>query len=177
MELGNMFFGNSRGNFRIERSVGFEQILLRLFDFIGLNNYGYPSGDKLCLLKKSKVGVLENDTFSVFPYYWGECTCGYEDKERRWCKNNRHTDSCYQASYLALTKIYAFASVPEKEVIKLYEKHSVAYDTAKPMTGSAVVCTCSYKNKWAKFVSENDHSDTCPLIFPNFVHKRSGLTI
>ena len=178
MELGNMCLGNSRGNFHIKRGVGFEGLLLDMFEFAGLDDYGCPSGVKKLLLKRLEIGgILENDTFSVFPYYWGDCTCGYAEKEARWCKANEHEESCYQISYGALLKIYAFTEVPKKEVLKLYKKHNVVYDKENPMTGSAIVCTCSYKHKWAKFVAENDHADTCPLVFPNFVHKSSGLTI
>jgi len=177
MELGNMLFGNSRGNFRIERHLGFENVLLNLFDLVALDSYGYPNGITNRLLKKSKIGMLENNTFSVFPYYWGDCTCGYADKERQWGEENGHEEGCYQTSYTLLTKHYGFLHIPKKEVIKLYEKHDIAYDKEDPMRGSAVVCTCSYKDKWARFVDENDHSSTCPIVLPNFIHKRSGLKI
>jgi len=66
MELGNMLFGNSRGDFPIERHTGFETELTRLFDsYDQTGNRGYSP-------------KFENDTFSVFPYYWGECDCGEE---------------------------------------------------------------------------------------------------
>ena len=179
MELGNMCFGNSRGSFHIKRGVGFEGLLLDMFELAGLDDYGWPSGDKKLLLKRPEIGgILENDTFSVFPYYWGDCTCGYDEKEAKWCKANEHEESCYQTDYQLLDLRYRVCTnIPKSKVLELYKKHSVGYDEANPMTGSAVVCTCSYDKKWARFVAENDHAITCPLVLPNFVHKRSGLTI
>ncbi|HUU87104.1 MAG TPA: hypothetical protein VMX17_05050 [Candidatus Glassbacteria bacterium] len=69
MELGNAMFGNSRGEFPIERGAGFESELSRLFDAYA------PDRDS----SWREYGVaFENDTFSVFPYYWGECDCDEE---------------------------------------------------------------------------------------------------
>lgn len=69
MELGNMLFGNSRGEFPIERSTGFETELDRLFDAYA------PDRDT----SWREYGVaFENNVFSVFPYYWGDCDCDEE---------------------------------------------------------------------------------------------------
>ena len=66
MEVGNYLFGNSRGEFPLERMVGFENELYRLFA---------ATQD----IREEDVNVngeeFENETFSIFPYYWGECTC------------------------------------------------------------------------------------------------------
>jgi hypothetical protein len=59
MELGNMTFGNSRGNYAIPRGVGFEEELSRLFDSYAPHRdtswreYGEP---------------FENDIFFVSTY-------------------------------------------------------------------------------------------------------------
>lgn len=87
MELGNMMFGNSRGSFPIERSVGWEIELDRLF-----NAYS-PEPDHY-------GPRFENEIFMVLPYYWGECTCGFEERWARadaeWNTVNVHTPDCYQ---------------------------------------------------------------------------------
>jgi len=80
MELGNMFFGNSRGEYPVKRHAGFEDELWRLFKAIGADDH-YGSD-------------FTNDVFEVHPYWWGDCTCEYEEKERRWQKLHQHLASC-----------------------------------------------------------------------------------
>lgn len=87
MEIGNLIFGNSRGNFPIKRGKGFERELGRLFDAYA------PNRDN----SWREYGVeFENDTFAVFPYYWGDCTCGYDEFESGWHEQNSHQETCYQ---------------------------------------------------------------------------------
>ena len=77
MEIGNALNGISRGEFPIEREEGFEEELVRLFDAIA------PDRDNAW----REYGMeFDNDVFSVFPYYWGDCTCGYEE--------NSHDETC-----------------------------------------------------------------------------------
>lgn len=72
MELGNMMFGNSRGEFEVPRGAGFEDELSRLFKAYA------PDEDELM----REYGVrYENDTFAVRPYYWGACDCGVYEEE------------------------------------------------------------------------------------------------
>lgn len=53
---------------------------------------------------------FENEVFRMFPYYWGDCTCGYEqrwaDKERTWTIENPHTQDCYQTELKARMETY-----------------------------------------------------------------------
>ena len=67
-----MIFGNSRGEFEIPRSKGWEEPLCSLFEVCDLDEtYGYPN-------KKSDIYGFENNVFMIFPYYWGDCTCGLD---------------------------------------------------------------------------------------------------
>lgn len=101
MELGNMLFGNSRGRYPVERGVGYEDHLSRLFDAYA------PERDTSW---REYGQRFENETFAVFPYYWGDCTCGYEErwsaKEEAWTKDNPHADNCYQTELKARTDKY-----------------------------------------------------------------------
>ena len=69
MELGNLFFGNSRGKYPLEdrNLVHSEewQTLIKLTDF---------TYKKFTLEKDGEI------IFELNPYYWGECDCG-ADKE------------------------------------------------------------------------------------------------
>lgn len=87
MELGNMIFGNSRGQFELPRQKGFEDELIRLFATIA------PSENSF---ERSYGADFENETFLTFPYYWGDCTCGYEENEAEWCDSHSHAEGCYQ---------------------------------------------------------------------------------
>ncbi|MBV6391393.1 MAG: hypothetical protein KPEEDBHJ_00601 [Anaerolineales bacterium] len=85
MEVGNALFGISRGEFPIEREEGFEEELFRLFDVIApddSNSWRVYGMD------------FENDVFSVFPCYWGDCTCGFDQKDAQWQEENHHDENC-----------------------------------------------------------------------------------
>lgn len=89
MEIGNALFGISRGEFPIEREEGFEEELFRLFDVIAPD-----SSDSW-----REYGMdFENGVFSVFPYYWGDCTCGFDEKDSQWSEENAHEPHCYQSA-------------------------------------------------------------------------------
>ena len=63
IELGNLFFGNSRGNFVVERDK-WQEPFVRFLHRNGFDMYGYyERGTERC---------FENDTFVIRPYYWGE---------------------------------------------------------------------------------------------------------
>lgn len=68
MELGNIMFGNSRGEFSVNRDWQGEFV-----DFLHdckIDSYGnYEGSNKDCLTKR---GGFENEVFTVNPYYWGD---------------------------------------------------------------------------------------------------------
>jgi hypothetical protein len=71
MELGNLIFGNSRGEFPIERDAGFEEQWRRLTEAACIEWYGFPE-DGCGLTHDAERGWYENDVFRVMPYYWGD---------------------------------------------------------------------------------------------------------
>ena len=62
MELGNLVFGHSRGEYPVPRTDFYYDQLFRLFEAID------PKYDHSYGLE------FENKVFSTFPYYWGDCT-------------------------------------------------------------------------------------------------------
>lgn len=82
MELGNILLGNSRGNYAIKRTSGWEKEIHRLFaatQGVGegeINTYGEE---------------FENDIFYVSPYYWGDCTCECGED---WISKDEHSKDC-----------------------------------------------------------------------------------
>ena len=67
-----------------------------------------------------------NDIFEMFPYWWGDCTCGYDEREDRWHDENSHAADCYQTA-LALLR-------HEKDVALGYDRPGPALVTANEET-------------------------------------------
>lgn len=160
MEIGNMMFGNSRGEYHVERGIGFEEELCRLFQAYA------PQRDNSW---REYGEAYENDTFFVFPYYWGDCTCGYEQLEWEWGKTHSHSSGCYQTEYRALSDDEKYSwRKSDKAVKALCRKHGIPWNGGR---GCAVHCTCSYDKEWELWVAENHHAAQCPIIRPNFCYK------
>lgn len=73
MELGNMIWGNSRGEFPVSRGK-WQTAFIKFLENIGLDSYGYVplwSSDELKKYQTSNGG-FENNIFIINPYYWGE---------------------------------------------------------------------------------------------------------
>ena len=95
MELGNMLFGNSRGEAPIPRSPAWEGPWEEFCEELKVNWRGYA--DEGCLVPETGRG-LETDIFLVRSYDWdAECDCGVSDKMDAWHEANDHADNCYQA--------------------------------------------------------------------------------
>ena len=175
MELGNLTFGCSRGPYGVPRGSGWENEFDRLLN--KLEHMGLSYDD------------FENDVFLISSYYWGDCTCGYDDKEYEWCNNNHHADDCYREDYYRLEKELdekygSHLSLPDnihkkyvERVIELYKKHSLEYNKNNPLQGCAIRCSCDYHKKWSEFCSLNHHSVDCMLVQPNFKYKPDDFTI
>lgn len=176
MELGNLCFGNSRGEFEIPRGAGYEGILERLLRKINPNNL---RGDE-----------FENHVFEVFPYYWGDCTCGFDDIEFE----EPHSPDCYQSA-LRNEKIKAgwtennlgWLDRPNgnyektsKEEDKIYKRLCKQFGLSYP-NGCAVHCTCDYNERYLKWMQQNGypdgHKNNCLLEKPNFLYKPTGFQI
>lgn len=160
MELGNYCFGNSRGDFPIQRNSFYNGQIVSLFEAIWGENYSYH-GDN-----------FENDTFFVFPYYWGECSCGFEEKE---CPE-KHIN-CYQNELKErLGELSGMSKQGEKILKELCKKYHLTYPH-----GSMVHCTCDQENRyneWMKSIGfPEGHRDECLLLRPNFFYKPDGLAI
>ena len=188
MELGNMIFGNSRGSFSLERHCGFEGQLQRLF-------MACTKDDKELDYNLSYGMEFENDCFSLFPYYWGDCTCGFDDAEIEWSRANDHKQDCYQ--YCVINNLiqsgwnktdgwYSGYRAAHPEDMDYDEwagmqdrvRQEFCEDMGLPYpNGGAIHCTCDYNKRYKEWHDENDHKSDCPTIRPNFLHKRTGISI
>lgn len=70
MELGNFLFGNSRGDFALDRDIA-EAAFNEVFGEGIFDTYGYLE-DNHYTKGKTQRGGYENNVFSINPYYWGD---------------------------------------------------------------------------------------------------------
>ena len=66
-ELGNLLFGNSRGEYRLERERNQDVFNNFLYDN-GFDGYGHYQDE----VEANERGGYTNETFEINPYYWGE---------------------------------------------------------------------------------------------------------
>ena len=84
MEIGNLIFGNSRGNYEIPRELVDSKAWNDLLKILHMDNYGIMNknqnfsaneyGGYTCKDKNNKI------LFDIFPYWWNGCTCEAEEK-------------------------------------------------------------------------------------------------
>jgi hypothetical protein len=192
MELGNMIFGNSRGQYPVPRD--WEDEVRRLFEEIEkqdreFNNYPYQE--------------YENDVFHIFPYYWGDCTCGFEDIQYKIEGELAHRPDCYQTRLKEekLRNGFVREKAGNIELVtapdgnsfdsrlfkywrdlenKIQERLCEEFGLSFPH-GAAVHCTCDYDERYGQILAEKGypegHLSSCPIIWPNFKHKSTGFEI
>lgn len=68
----------------VPRTSRYEDPIIELCEAMGCSSYGKE---------------FENKIFSMFPYYWGDCTCGFDDRASEWHESNTHRQPCYQVRY------------------------------------------------------------------------------
>lgn len=96
MELGNMIFGNSRGEYPVPREATFEGPWENFCETLKINWRGYS--DEGCLVPDMENwNGVENHVFRIRAYDWdAECDCGADDKMEAWFKKHPHSPDCYQ---------------------------------------------------------------------------------
>lgn len=184
-EMGQMAFGCAWGEYDL-RDDWIDNRLCELsediYETIGpeLGDSGFGYGQE-----------FKNDVFETHRYYWGDCTCGYEEKEAGWGKQNRHRESCYQELVKDELERRGWhrdegghIESPEgllwdeerKIQDEVREKYCKQFELPFPQ-GCAVHCTCDHRERWAEFVSQNNHDPECPIVLPNFRHLPSGMEV
>jgi len=161
MEMGNMIFGNSRGEHPVDRDL--QDRFCLLLEELGCDRYGNME--------------REHKDFVVRPYFWGDCECGWEALD----PNLRHRDACYQAKLASLR----ISTKTETGLDEPYASSRTALCEAMgldPLYGSEVHCTCDYPQRFEDWFSAHKlgaegHRDDCPIVLPNFEHRPSGFRL
>lgn len=146
MELGNLVFGHSRGEYEIPREDAFEDPLFELLSLIGDD-----SGIYGC--------YFENSVFEVRPYWWGDdCTCGKEEP-----KHEPSCDSVVKRDEWMRARMEHASGPPNEDGLSLVDFSKFPeFDTANPFPE----CTCGGYLRWkAKNDEESafvgDHAGDC----------------
>lgn len=141
--------------------------------------------------RRNHFEAFENEVFAINPYYWGDCDCGFDEREAAWCENNPHTGDCYQLrvreQQIAAGWTTAGEGMPMeapkgmsydvREKILQEIRHTLCDELGLPRFGCAVHCTCDRMESYEKFKSQGLHLSTCGYERPNFIHKSSGSRI
>jgi len=132
----------------------------------------------------------ENDVFMMFPYYWGDCTCGfdkYEFKEEHIeCYQNELDNAKIKAgwkrdkyNWLEAPQKWSYSSaqkIEDKIQKDLCKKYKLSYPF-----GCAVHCTCDYNERYKKWLKKiryiDKHKESCLLEKPNFIFKPTDCKI
>jgi hypothetical protein len=119
----------------------------------------------------------DNDVFSMFPFYWGECTCGHEEKADAFWKSNPHAAACYQTGYRAEHERLRSLGLTYDEEHRRLTDWAKANGCARAPFGEAVYCDCGASERGTAWSVANQHDPVCPIVRPNFVHKASGVHV
>lgn len=162
----------------------------------------YTGGDNVQGLLGGRYGYgvdFKNDTFEMHPFYWGDCICGFAERQDDFFDELQHEDSCYQTELTnaliaegfklnewggpadededeehftgreRLRKFYSFKSAKAKELSVKY-----GFD---PEVGIYAHCNCDYTTTADAWHEENTHAEECPIDWPNFRHFASGVEV
>ena len=109
----------------------------------------------------------KNDVFEMHPFYWGDCTCGWETLQFDFEDATPHEKHCYQSELKRRNP-----EDPYTEAAKLADEYGI------PHQGCAIYCDCSYKALETQFyIDHPDHLKGCKITEPNFVHYASGFEV
>ena len=141
MELGNMIFGNSRGEYEVPRDDDMWFQLKRLADATGNDTYFYNH--------------FENDTFAVRSYCWDDCDCGFDERWEKnyagWAIAHPHSPDCYQTELDAEMRKYDAesgysaidAAVHGTGDRTILDGFDVTFDSGEPAPGVVVTTMIS----------------------------------
>ena len=195
MELGNLFFGNSRGKYEVPREfVNLPEWITLMYEKVQVQDYHCrvsefkeDGQERTCSIPPTECGGFKlkingEVIFELFPYYWGDCTCGAEEK-------NEEIEEKLFNELLTKEERQIYTSVPDccdngcpaDDLFDFFNLNELRKIKSK--------CTCGQVQKnieileaqekirsktdaYEKRLSEEliGHSDNCLLVKNNFIY-------
>lgn len=168
LELGQMLFGNPTGPCSLGSHEDF--VASELYDLSKTLGERDPEAQHHGLLG-GEWGYgqdFKNDVFEMWPYWWGDCDCGFGEAEYQWEQNDPgHTAGCWHTRYhTEHDRLYAL-QLPWEELRKR-EDAWAAENGWDGRPGIAVYCDCGQDERWQAWRSAHDHQPNCSAARPNF---------
>lgn len=166
--LPQALFGNAYGEFDLganERYVS--EKLYELSEMFGKKNPGAQAHGLL----GGEWGYgqeFKNDVFEMRPYWWGGCTCGYDEKDFAWSEEHLHAETCFFNRYQVEEKRLKAEGVPFDKRHGLMTKWAKESGYADAPNGMAVHCDCGVDQTYAEWRMDHDHASNCREVLPNF---------
>ncbi len=135
---------------------------------------------------------FKNNIFEMRPFYWGDCTCGWDEMVFK----EPHSELCYQSLVeKELIEKHGFKmsefGLIDNDKLNYNQKNKIEDTVRKKYCkqfnlsfpgGCAVHCTCEHESNFKKWYEKNKkggkgHAPDCKMELPNFKHYKSGLEI
>ena len=167
-ELGQMLFGNAAGEFDLGSNESY--VADRLYELSKTLGERDPEAQHHGLLG-GEWGYgqdFSNGVFEMHPYWWGDCTCGFDMEEFEWARSRGHAPQCFQTRY------WAESERLNDEEMDFDARHGALTTWAKANGypeapyGEALYCDCGYDEEYVTWRQDHDHSPECPEVCPNF---------
>lgn len=166
--LAQMMFGNAHGEFDLGANGRYvAEKLYELLETLGKKNPGAQAHGFL----GGEWGYgqeFKNDVFEMHPYWWGDCTCSFDEKDRAWSEEHPHTETCFFNRYQAEEKRLEHDGWSFDKQHNLMIKWAKANGYADAPNGMAVHCDCGIDQAYAAWRSVNNHASDCREVVANF---------
>lgn len=180
-ELVQWMLGRPECQHEVDRGRYEDAFLEDVLAVMGFDNHGHPEDGKLPPGWSHDVEncVYSNDEFTIRPYWWGDCTCGWDDVESQFTEG--HGPDCYQTKLGVLRGQYGTSRHADKQYGRARSKlcREMGLDR---LNGCEVHCTCDISERFVAFFAPiwegpPTHRQDCRPCMPNFESKSLGLEI
>lgn len=166
--LGQMMFGNAHGEFDLGANEHYvAEKLYELSEALGKKS---PDVQAHGLLG-GEWGYgqdFKNNAFEMHPYWWGDCTCGFDEKDSAWSDEHPHTETCFFNRYQAEEKRLECSGISFNKRHNLMTKWAKANGCTDAPNGMEVYRDCGVEQAYAAWRNSNGHFSDCREVVPNF---------
>ncbi len=112
----------------------------------------------------------EGKKFSMFRFYWGECSCGFAEEYNEWWRTHGHDEACFYWKAYEFREGWGDAWMSDKRRHGEYEEardefldeHDVA------LSGWLAHCDCGMMDEYHEWCKVHNCDPNCPVVRPNF---------